>query len=57
MNYSEFKQFVSQNQWSISVLRCNAPPPAELFAVMDELGLDTYERFVLRYEQEGADWN
>jgi hypothetical protein len=52
MNYATFKRRVQENGWTLSQLRCDEPPTDELLAVMDTLGLEKYERFVLRLEAE-----
>lgn len=53
MSYGEFKNLVRAKGWTVPVLRSDSAPPTEdLLALMDELGLAKYERFVLRYERE-----
>lgn len=55
MTYAEFKRLVAEKGWTVAVLRSeNAPPTEELLALMDELGLTKYERFVIRYTREQA---
>jgi hypothetical protein len=53
MNYQAFKKFVTENGYTISILRCdNAPPTDALLDLMDRVGLNRYESFVLRLQQE-----
>ena len=55
MTYEEFVALVKVNGWTIAVLRSeNAPPPASLLAIMDEIGLTQYERLVMQYQREGG---
>lgn len=54
MKYEEFKKLVKEKCWTIADLRCdNAPPTEELLEVMDQMGLEKYERYVLKLETEG----
>lgn len=50
MTYDAFKRLVAEKGWTVRQLRSDdAPPTQELLALMDELGLAKYERFVLHY--------
>ena len=58
MTYKDFCQTVAEHGWTVADLRCdNAPPSEELLEIMDVLGLDKYEAFVVRFEkgQKGSD--
>lgn len=50
MTYSQFKVVVAEV--SIRQLRCDEPPTDALLAIMDRVGIDRYERYVLRLEAE-----
>jgi hypothetical protein len=44
---------VKAKGWTIRVLRSDdAPPSDDLLALMDQVGLGTYEQYVLRLERE-----
>ena len=48
MSYELWKLIVRKNKWSLAELRCDVRPSKEMLAVMDEMGLDRWEKFVLR---------
>ena len=53
MTYQQFKKWVAERGYTVRQLRCDdAPPTAEMEEVMSRIGLDRYERYVLRYERE-----
>jgi hypothetical protein len=51
MTFKEFWRLVVQQGWTLAQLRCDVRPTEDLLALMDELGLDRYERYVLRAER------
>jgi hypothetical protein len=55
MTYAQFKKLVKASGWSIPYLRSEkAPPGNDLLELMDSIGLNKYERFVLRFEREAS---
>jgi hypothetical protein len=46
MTYAAFCKLVKARGWTVAQLRCDVPPTEELLALMDRLGLATYERYV-----------
>jgi hypothetical protein len=53
MTYEAFREVVKAKGWTIRVLRSDdAPPSDDLLALMDQVGLGTYEQYVLRLERE-----
>jgi hypothetical protein len=55
MRYATFVKVVADKGWTLADLRSDrAPPSGELLELMDRIGLDAYERLVLRYQREGA---
>lgn len=56
MTFAAFRLHVFAAKWSLAALRCEVPPTAGLLDFMDRVGAGTYERFVVRLQQE-ADAN
>jgi hypothetical protein len=53
--YTAFKAWAIANGLSVRQLRCDdARPTEEMIEVMDRLGLEKYERFVLCLERESS---
>ena len=52
MRYADFKALVAKMGWTMPQLRCDEPPTEDLLVLMDALGLDRYERFVLALQAE-----
>ncbi len=54
MSYQEFRQRVLAAGWTIAQLRCDVPPSRAILDLMDEVGLDCWERYVNRMERKSA---
>ena len=39
--------------WTLAQVQGDVPPSQELFDAMDRVGFAAWERYVLRYEEEG----
>ena len=53
MTYYEFVKLVAEKGWTLAQLRSdNAAPADELLALMDELGLAAYEKYVRRHQNQ-----
>lgn len=53
MQYNAFLKLVAENRWTLADLRCEVRPSEELLEVMGQVGLDRYEEFVTRFEEDG----
>lgn len=56
MSYARWREMVFARKWTMLMLRCDERPTEELFALMVEIGLDRWERYVTRLQKE-ADAN
>ena len=54
MNYAAFKKAVLSSGWTVAQLRCDVPPTADILDLMDVVGLNKYEKFVLKFIAEGG---
>jgi hypothetical protein len=48
MTYTAFHSAVQSAGWTLAELRCDVPPSGALTRFMEQVGLNRYERFVLR---------
>jgi hypothetical protein len=54
MRYEAFVRLVAKKGWTLGQLRCDVRPTEELLEAMTTIGLDRWERFVLRWERASA---
>ena len=52
MTCAEFIEAVRRGGWTVRQLRSDDAPPTD--DLMDRVGLQKYERYVLRYEKDAA---
>jgi hypothetical protein len=51
MRYSQFVDLVRARGWSVPQLRCDVTPTQEVLDLMDNIGLEKFEDFVMRYSR------
>jgi hypothetical protein len=51
MTFNQFERMVQDQGLSLSELRCDVAPSEAVLEIMDRIGLDRYEQFVMRLDR------